>query len=230
MANPALSWTDASTPVAELGSEARSEFIRKTYVHFLMGLMAFSVVVYGLFQMPGLLEKFSSNYLALGIALFALSIGYRWLFASANLAVHYLGFALTIVLQAAICAPFFFLAERAVPGVLQQAFILTTVAFGGLTAVVLMTKKDFSFLGGALTILTFGLIGVSILGLIFSWDTLSWQPIAALVIFGGWVLYDTSVIQRTLAMNQYVYGATMLFIDFVVMLKNIVFLLVQNDD
>lgn len=228
MANPA--WTEQAPSVAALGEAARADFIRKTYIHFLGGLMAFSGVIYGMFQNVSLLQSLQQNYLILVIGMFGLAIGYRWLFASANMAVHYVGFALTIGVYAALLAPFFYMADQYKPGILSQAFLITSFGFGGLTAIALMSKKDFSFLGGFLSIATFGLLGVALAGMIFGFGLGSLYSYAALLIFGGWVLYDTSAIKNQLPLNGYVFGATMLFIDFVVMLKHVVFLLLNNDD
>ena len=233
---PQAEWIDGAITVEQTGAEARREFIRKTYVHFIVGLMGFCGVVWGIMSSPAALIVLDSvnNFVWLA-ALIGLSIGYRWFFASANMTTHYVGFGLTIVLQGVLTAPLFWLAQNAFPGqnILRDAFMLTSLGFGGLTGFVLITKKDFSFLGGFLSAATLILLGVMILGMFFGgFGSGLLMSGLVLVLFAGWVLYDTSVIQKQLPLNGYVFGATMLLIDFVVMLRQVVFLLMAfaNND
>lgn len=79
-----------------------------------------------------------------------------------------------------------------------SATILTLCAFGGLSAFVHITRKDFSFLRGFLCVSFFLLLGGTVLSFFFH------QPLFLLggtgfgvLVFGCWILYDTSqVIQR----------------------------------
>jgi FtsH-binding integral membrane protein len=87
--------------------------------------------------------------------------------------------------------------------------------FGGLTAYVFATKKDFSFMRGMLTtglivvflavVLNLFLVGSSALSFGIS--------CAALLLFSGFVLYDTSNIIRRYPTNEYVAGALSLYLD-----------------
>jgi FtsH-binding integral membrane protein len=234
--------TASGIPVAHHEVDERLTFIRKTYIHLLVGLMAFSGVVFAIMQSALVVDPVTNaagpllrvNPFVWFGALLGLSLGYRWIFSSRSMAVHYVGFGLTIGLEAVICAPLFWYAQNAFPHahILRDAFMLTSLGFGGLTAYVLMTKKDFSFMRGFLTIATLVLIGAGFIGALtggFGLNIL--LPAITTLVFGGWVLYDTSMIQRQLPLNGYVFGATMLFIDFVVILRNVVWMLTSlNDD
>jgi len=81
---------------------------------------------------------------------------------------------------------------------IRDAFILSVVGFGGLTAYALTTRKDFSFMGGALTMGLFVLIGASVLN-IFLGSSVFGLAISsvAVLLFGAYVLYDTSRLLRS---------------------------------
>lgn len=228
---PQAEWIQGAITVERSGSEARRDFIRKTYVHFILGLMAFCALVWSAMASEAVIGALLRvSPLVWLVAMIGLSIGYRRLFASANMSVHYVGFGLTIALQALFTAPLFYFVQAAFPGqnILRDAFMLTSLGFGGLTGFVLISKKDFSFMGGFLTAATMILMGVLILGMFFGGDAGGLLMSGAiLLLFAGWVLYDTSVIQKHLPLNGYVFGATMLFIDFVIILRQVVFLLMS---
>ena len=81
--------------------------------------------------------------------------------------------------------------------VVVQAFVLTTSIFVGLSVFVVVSRKDFSFLGGGLMIALFTLLGLGIVSIIFrteswAWPSPAWPPI----VFSGFILYDTSRILR----------------------------------
>jgi len=230
---PQADWIQGAITVEQEGADVRADFVRKTYVHFLVGLMAFCGVVFGIMSTPALIEPmFGVSPFVWMAALIGLSFAYRWFFASANMTVHYIGFALTIVVQAAFSAPLFYIAQVIDPSILRDAFMLTSIGFGGLTAVALVSKTDFSFLGGFLWTASFILMGAIVISMIFGGSGGLWMSAAILAVFAGWVLYDTSMIKRQLPLNGYVFGATMLFIDFVTILRQVVFILLamSGDD
>jgi modulator of FtsH protease len=97
---------------------------------------------------------------------------------------------------------------------IRDAFLLATLMFGGLTGYVAVSKKDFSYLGSALTMGIIVIIGASILN-IFLGSSVLGLAIASvgLILFGGYVLYDTSRILRSEERNP-VSGAMQLYMDF----------------
>ena len=75
--------------------------------------------------------------------------------------MQYLGLGLYTVAEAVIFAPLLFLAEyRAGSGVIMEAGVVSIGLFLGITAVVFLTRQDFSFLGPILTIAGFIAIGL----------------------------------------------------------------------
>jgi modulator of FtsH protease len=97
---------------------------------------------------------------------------------------------------------------------IRDAFLLATLMFGGLTGYVAVSKKDFSYLGGALTMGIFVIIGASILNIFLGSNVLGLAIASVgLILFGGYVLYDTSRILRSQERNA-VSGALQLYMDF----------------
>lgn len=99
---------------------------------------------------------------------------------------------------------------------IRDAFVLSVIGFGGLTGYAFASKKDFSFLGGALTMGLFVLIGASILN-IFLGSQVFGLAIAsvAVLLFGAYILYDTSRILRSGEEDGAVSAAISLYMDFI---------------
>ena len=97
---------------------------------------------------------------------------------------------------------------------IRDAFLLATLMFGGLTGYVVLSKKDFSYLGGALTMGIFVILGASILNIFLGSNALGLAIASVgLILFGGYVLFDTSRILRSQDRDA-VGGAMQLYIDF----------------
>jgi len=122
-------------------------------------------------------------------------------------------------------------------GVVLQAAVLTTMVFGGLTGFVLISKKDFSFIGAGLTIGLFLMLGVTLYAVIastFFGQDMSLLSIAlsafAVILFSGYVLYDTSQIMHRYATDMVVPGALALMVDFIILFRSILMLLIARRD
>lgn len=118
------------------------------------------------------------------------------------------------------------------PALIVQAFAVTGITFGGLMAYSLVTKKNFEGLGGFLIAGAIGLIVAWIVNIFVGSSTFSFVLSAfGVLIFSGFVLYDMSIIKRRFSDSDYVMAAIMLFIDFMGLFKNILFLLgLASDD
>ncbi len=110
--------------------------------------------------------------------------------------MHYAGLVLYVVAEAFIFIPLIFMAMyMAQDGgfeILNQAAILTLALFSGLTAVVFITKKDFSFLRSILTIGFFIALGLIIAGALFGFNLGLWFSVGMVVLASGSILYQTS--------------------------------------
>jgi len=113
------------------------------------------------------------------------------------------------------------------PELIAYAFGLTALVFIALSSYVTITKKDFGFLGGTLFVALIGLIVVSIAGIIFHIPGLQLMvSFAAVVIFSGFILYDTSEIINGGETN-YIRATVQLYLDILNMFLNILQILLS---
>ncbi len=109
-----------------------------------------------------------------------------------------------------------------------QALGATVAMFAGLTFVAFTSKKDFSFMRGILTAALFGLIALAIINIFVQSSALAMGiTLLGIVIFSGYILFDTQKIMRTYPANEHVAGAITLFYDFVMLFVFILQLLIQ---
>src|SRR5690606_27506210 len=97
------------------------------------------------------------------------------------------------------------------PEILQQAAIVTLALFSGLTAVVFVTKKDFSFLKTGLTIGFFIAIGLIVAGTLFGFNLGLWFSVGMCLLAGGSILYQTSNLMNKYATDEYIPASLGLF-------------------
>jgi modulator of FtsH protease len=200
--------TAADATVAE-----RMGFIRKVYALFFAAtLFAVGGVGLGLSFEPLLAFAFDHPwvmfFLMIGGVMGAQAVRHV---PGVNLAALF-GFT---TLTGVVISPLIYLVARENPASIWQAGLLTVGIFGGLTLYVFVSRKDFSFLRGMLWT---GLIVVIVAGLgnvlIVGSSAVGFAVAAAtLLLFAGFVLYDTSNIIRRYPTNEYVAGALSLYLD-----------------
>lgn len=115
---------------------------------------------------------------------------------------------------------------------LGEAAILTGCAFTGLTAYVFFTKKDFSFMRGALWMGSLLLLGVGVVSMLFGGlgggtGSIVYSSFGVLLM-GGWVLHDTSKVLHHRHVSEYVAGSVDLLVDFVYMFIHIASILLNS--
>ena len=197
--------------VANQSADVRADFIRKVYsLFFLSLLVTVGVGALAAPYTPVVLGFWPILLIAGFVCIIALSFAQRA--AGWNLALLYLYSAI----QGAILGPLLTLYEARYPGLPAQAGWLTIAVFGGLTAYVFMSKKDFSFLGGMLFM---GLIALIVAGIVSFFFHAAWlataYSVVGVLIFSGYVLYDTSRIMTRLGPEDAVMGAVSLYLDFI---------------
>jgi len=95
--------------------------------------------------------------------------------------------------------------------VILESVIITLVIFLGLTATVFITKKDFSFMRGALAICTFAALGVIIASLMFGFQLGAIFSGIMILLMAGYILYQTSLVMSYFPPTGYVAASLMLF-------------------
>jgi len=208
--------------VAFAASEARAEFIRKTYSHLLVAICAFVALSAVLLKLPvterliGTMMGGRMSWLLVLVAFMVVShVANKWAQSAASPGKQYLGLGLFVVAETVIFLPLLYIATSYVQftgqHVLQNAAIITLGTFSGLTAVVFLSGKDFSFLGGLLKVA--GLVAILFivgslifgfsLGLVFS---------SAMALFAaGSVLYTTSNVLHHYRPGMHVAASLALF-------------------
>lgn len=210
----------APTTSAQLADEwARTTFIRRTYTHLALAIGAFAgieMLVFALIPPEALGNLVGAavsgwNWLFVIGAFMAVSfVANRWAQSSTSLGMQYAGLILYVAAEALIFVPLLFIASR-FPGAIPTAAVMTGIVFGGLTAMVFLTKADFSWLGRYLCLAGFAFMGLIVCSMIFGFSLGMLFAAAGVALAAGYVLYDTSNVLHHYRTNQYVAASLALF-------------------
>ncbi len=186
-------------------------FIKQTYQLFAASLLAASAGAYiGL----GMAQVISSWFIALVILEFALLFGLYAAKKKAGLNLILL-FAFTFISGLTLAPLLTSILGMAGGGsIVANAFMLTTVAFGGLSMFAMNTKRDFSVMGKMLFITLIVVVVASLMNIFFQ-SSLMQLVIASVsaILFSAFILYDTQNIIK----GHYetpIEGAIALYLDF----------------
>ena len=225
---------------ATVGQSDRIRFIRLTYVHLMGAILAFALIEMALFKVPFLVEKVSIPLVkfALGIGSTAASARWHWAIVlgvfmvvswladywarhSTSRPMQYLGLGLYVIAEALIFVPLLAIVEWKTamimakgggdPNIIRDAALCTLAIFGALTAFVLISKKDFSFLRGFLVMMSAAAMMLIVLSLIFGFNLGIVFAIAMVVLAAGYILFQTSQVLAHYNTNMYVAAALALF-------------------
>ena len=214
----------------------RATFYRKTYTHVALALLAFILVETALLRLVPeelILAMFGRKFIWLFI------IGGFWLGSmlaskwahSLSRTTQYVGLGLYVLLEAVIFLPLIYIA-LAYTGteILSQAAIITLSLFGGLTAVVFMTRLDFSFLRSILVIGGFLSLGLIVAGALFGFELGLWFSVGMVVLAAGSILYQTYNVKNEYTTDQYVGDALQLFSSVMLLFWYILRILLSRRD
>lgn len=211
---------DYFLPVSRENEIERADFIRKTYWHVALAVLGFIVVETLFLNTPFILNialKMTQGWtwlLVLGGFMFVTNMATKWAHSSTNRNQQYLALALYVVAEAFIFVPLIYIAIYATGGnftLINQAALMTLTLFTGLSAVALLTKKDFSFLRSILTVGSFIAIGLIVAGMLFGFTLGLWFSVAMVALAAGSILYQTSNIVHEYNKEQYVAASMGLF-------------------
>ncbi|TCK65125.1 hypothetical protein DFQ05_2338 [Winogradskyella wandonensis] len=225
--------------VGQLEDTEKATFYRKTYMHVAWAILAFAFLEYVFITM------FEETVVSIINLMFANSfswlivLGLFWVGSTmADKLAHdpskqnqYLGLGLYVVLEAIIFLPLIYFAAISSTGsaMLTQASIITLCLFGGLTAVVFMTQKNFSFLKTGLVIASFIAIGLIVAGSLFGFDLGLWFSVAMVVFAGAAILYQTSKVKYDYTGEQYVGAALGIFASVMLLFWYVLQILMSRD-
>lgn len=210
--------------VADSNKEQRTSFYKLTYLHLAASIIAFMIVEWALLSyVPESIQNMFLIKLSETPQLWLAVLGVFWLMSflsnkiafAQNRGLQYAGLSIYIMAEAFIFMPLLYIATHLIPEgeqIIQQAAIITLSMFAGLTAIVFITNKDFSYLKSALIIggfISLGLIAAS--SLIAGMNLGLWFSVGMVVLAGGSILFQTSQIKYHFSTNQYVGASLLLF-------------------
>ncbi len=206
--------------ISGLSETERAAFYRKTYSHVAGGVLVFILFEYLLLQSNTIVEfmlSMTDGYkwlLLLGGFIFATNYAESLALRTSDKNMQYLAYGMYIFLEAIIFVPLIYIAAFYLDSgseMLNQAAIVTLALFTGLSAVVLLTKKDFSFLKTGLTVGFFIAIGLIIAGTLFGFNLGLWFSVGMCLLAGGSILYQTSNLLTKYGVEDYIPAALGLF-------------------
>jgi FtsH-binding integral membrane protein len=219
--NPYQSPNPEALTAAWAAEDARAAFIRNTYLHLAGAIGLFVLLEAAIFTLVpdetlrGLMNMlFASRFGWLGVILAMTGISFLanwWAQSESSKGTQYLGLLLYVVAQAIIFVPLLYLANRFAPQAIPAAGVLTLVMFGGLTAVVFVTKADLTSWGKYLWAAGLGAIGVIVAAILFNFELGVWFSGLMVVLASMYILYDTSNVLRQYRTDQYVAASLALF-------------------
>lgn len=223
----------SQVPVIDLDEQSRGQFIARTYGHLFGAIAAFTLLEIYFFK-SGLAASITkallgtSWLLVLGgfvvVSWIARAAAHR---ASSQLA-QYAALAGYVVAEAIIFVPLLYIAESYAQGMIASAAMITLLGFASLTGLVFATRKDFSFLRGALM---WGGIAAMLLivgGVIFGFQLGTYFSVAMIALAGGAILYDTSNILHHYPKDRHVAAALELFASVALMFWYVLRLLMSR--
>ncbi len=221
--------------------EERARFIRKTYLHLAAAILAF-VALEGYLFVSGVAYSILS-VLSMGggmswLLVLGAFMGVSWLASSwansqTSKPMQYLGLLLYVIAQAVIFVPLLFKIATfsSNPGdVIVKAGIVTLGLFLGISSVVFLTRKDFSFLGPILAIGFFIAIGFIVASIWLGFSLGSLFAFAMVAFAGTAILYETSNVMHRYNPNQHVAASLALFASIAMLFYWILNIFGSSDD
>ena len=226
--------------VATLGVSDRVQFLRKTYAHLGVALIAFAAITGGMMKyMTETSLKFSAwalqgrwNWAAILILFMVVGwIAEKLARSNTSKGLQYVGLGIAVTAEAVLLQPMIWILmvrfgnpeqifasdgvhvvlSGQAASILMQAVVITLAIFIGLTLTVFLTKKDFSFMRGVLAICTFAALGVIIASMMFGFHLGAIFSGLMILLMAGYILYQTSLVMAHFPPTGYVAASLMLF-------------------
>jgi FtsH-binding integral membrane protein len=218
---------------ATAGVSDRVTFIRKTYIHLMGAILAFAGLLYLLMTNATLVTKISIPFVSfalggrfnwaivLGVFMAVSWIADYWATHTTSRGLQYVGLGLYVVAEALIFVPLLAIVAAKThailargghePNIIRDAAFTTLGIFGALTASVLISKKDFSWMRSGLVMMSAAATMLVVLSLVFGFNLGIVFSIAMVVLCAGYILYQTSQVLAHYNPQQHVAAALALF-------------------
>lgn len=209
---------------ATLGVSDRVVFLRRTYALLGAALVGLALITFGMMRFaPDTSLAMSRwafagpwNWLAvLGLFMIVGFAAERLAWSQTSRGLQYAGLGLGVLAQGVLLQPLLWVVISRVGGdaaaLIGQAAVITLAIFVGLTATVFVTRKDFSFLRGALLVATFAALGIIVASALFGFSLGALFVGAMILLMAGYILYQTSLVMAQFPPTAHVASALMLF-------------------
>ena len=222
--------------VSDASEDVRSAFIRRTYAHLAAAIGIFAGIEAILLgplkaQIEPLVLSMVQGWTWLLVLVAFMAVGWiadRWARSDMSPTMQYMGLGLYILAEAFIFLPLLYIATTFTsPDVLPTAAILTLTLFGGLTATVFITRKDFSFLRTILAVGGFIALGVIVVAITFGFSLGAIFSVALIGLAAGYILYYTSQVMHHYRPDQHVAASLALFAAVALMFYYVLWLLIS---
>ncbi|KAG6857699.1 hypothetical protein H0H87_004115 [Tephrocybe sp. NHM501043] len=201
------------TTVSDSSPEIRNAFVRKVYSILLCQILATVVVAGGISQSPQILFWVQTHIWAFYVPLFGTLVNLGLLYWKRH--SHPLNFVLLsafTVLEAFTLGVVVAFYDNVI---VMQALLITLGVFIGLTLFTFQSKYDFSgmgpfLFGGLIALVMTGFVGVFLpfgktMDLIYA--------IGGCLLFSGYIVYDTYIINAKLSPDEFIMGAISLYLE-----------------
>jgi FtsH-binding integral membrane protein len=214
------------------GVSDRVRFIRLTYLHLLLAILAFAGLEYLLNTVPALVEHVSvpltsfalrgRNWGIVLVAFMAASwVADQWASRAESRAIQYAGLLFYVVAEALIFVPLLAIVAwrtqeilargGAEPHILRDAAVTTIGVFVALTLSVFVSRKDFSFLRSGLMMASGAALALIFLAIGFGFELGLAFSVAMVLLAAGYMLYQTSQVLAHYDPGSHVAAALALF-------------------
>jgi hypothetical protein len=217
---------------ATMGASDRKRFIKQTYSHLFGAIVVFAALLWtfmnvGVFQ--NMLQPFVNfalggrwNWGVVLLGFMAVSfVADQWASHAKSRAMQYAGLGFYVLAEAIIFVPLLAIVEWKTstivakgggdPNIVRDAALLTLVVFGVLTASVVFSKKDFSFLRSALWVASGAAMTLIVLSLVFGFNLGLVFSVAMVILAAGYILFHTSQVLAHYDPESHVAAALALF-------------------
>ncbi len=224
--------------IGQLSEVDKVAFYKKTYSHVAGGVLVFILFEYLLLQSDTIVNFMLSMtegwrwLIMLGGFMFVTNYAEKMTLKTPDKNMQYLAFGIYILAEALIFVPLIYIAAFYMdsgPEILNQAAIVTLALFVGLSAIVFITKKDFSFLKAGLTVGFFIAIGLIIAGSLFGFNLGLWFSVAMCLLAGGSIIYQTSNLVHKYTTDDYIPAALGLFASLMLLFWYVLSIFMSRD-
>ena len=203
--------TRGVTPAASVTTTERLVFIKKVYSLLALSIGTAAVGAYlGSGPLKPLVESLGWGLIILQFALIFFAS-----FAARKPGLNMVALFSFTTVSGLTIGPLLYHHLNVNPEIVAEAFALTAITFAGLSMYVVYSKKDFSFMSGFLMTGLIVLVVGGLLNMFFIQSGMMHFVMsgASVLLFSGFILYDTSNIMRYYGTDEYVSATLALYLD-----------------